>query len=85
MTDGPALESGPCVALDLDEIVLLSLWSLDVGRLHKKERSLDMNTVITSRYVDINAYICSSFIPSLYEAFISSTKVHHFFSVQHDK
>lgn len=36
MSDGPALEGRPGVALDLYELVLLSLWSLNVGHLHKE-------------------------------------------------
>lgn len=33
MSDRPALEGRPCVALNLDELVFLSLRSLNVGHL----------------------------------------------------
>ena len=38
MSDGPALEGGTGLALDLNELVLLGLGRLDVGHLRPGER-----------------------------------------------
>lgn len=56
MSDGPALERGAGVTLDLDELVLLRLWGLDVGHLDRQaglghyyyRQQISMNRLLTT-------------------------------------
>lgn len=56
LSDSPALEGGPGLTLDLYELIILSLWSLDVGYLHTERRVGIFTTLPTILFIDVTLY-----------------------------
>lgn len=46
VSNGPALEGGSGVTLNLYELILLSLWSLNVGHLRRRQTKLNRTHLI---------------------------------------